>query len=211
MSLLPSSLHGRVGGAAAAIAAIALSAFAATGAGAHSARHSDSAGGGGARPVKLYVITPEADDRTSSAFGVDLSLRAKGPAGNALLSQYQTMFVDPTGPDGKPNPAFHPGHSAAAPGLVVNLSTTPDLGPGTPLRGPNTNLAGVFQNNSITSSHGKIETWNDWQVTSPGFFGRNTTATLTAYVVSGTAPDVVPAEGLTPVSNVVRKTFSIGS
>jgi hypothetical protein len=192
-----------------AIAALSLSAVAATDAAARSPRH--HGGDHGQPPVQLSVLTPGPGDRTSSAFNVDVNLQARNRAGNALLSQYQTMFVDPTGPDGKPNPAFHPGASTAAPGLVVTLSTTPDKGPGTPLQGPRTNLAGVFQLNSVTTARGLTETWNDWQVGTPGFFGTNTTATLTAYVVQGRAPDVVPPGGLRPVSNVVRETFSIGA
>jgi hypothetical protein len=82
---------------------------------------------------------------------------------------------------------------------------------GTPLVGPRTNLAGVFQINSVTRSHGLRQTWNDWQVTSPGFFGMNKSATLTVYAVQGNAPDAVPAGGLQPISNVVHQTFAIGS
>jgi hypothetical protein len=161
-------------------------------------------------PVRVSVLTPGPGDRTSSAFNVDVALQAMNARGNDLLSGYSTLFNDPTGPDGMPNPSFHPGASSAAPGLVVTLSTTPSK-PGTPLVGPQTNLAGVFQLNSITQSHGRTSSWNDWQVTSPGFFGKNTRATLTVYAVRGKAPDVVPAGGLTPISNVVRETFRIGS
>jgi hypothetical protein len=196
---------------AAAIAATALSAVAANSAAARDNEHGHHRTRHGQPPVQLSVLTPSPGDRTSTAFMVDLSLQARNARGNSLLSQYKTQFVDPTGPDGKPNPAFHPGASAAAPGLVVTLSTTPNKGPGTPLQGPRTNLAGVFQLNSVTTAQGLTRTWNDWQVGVPGFFGTNTTATLTAYVVAGTAPDVVPAGGLTPISNVVHETFSIGS
>jgi hypothetical protein len=162
------------------------------------------------RPVTALVLTPTPGETTSSGFNVDLSLQANNARGNRLLSGYSTLFNDPTGPDGQPNPAFHPGASAAAPGLVVTLSTTPKVA-GTPLVGPRTNLAGVFQLNSVTKSHGRTQTWNDWQVTSPGFFGTNRSATLTVYAVRGKAPDAVPAGGLQPISNVVRERFRIGS
>lgn len=161
-------------------------------------------------PVRAVVITPDQGESTSSAFNVSLSLQARNAQGNRLLSGYGTGFLDPTGPDGMGNPAFHPGASSSAPGLVATLSTTPNL-PGTPLAGPRTNLAGVFQINSVTRVRGLRQTWNDWQVTSPGFFGQDTAATLTVYAVRGQAPDVVPAGGLTPVSNVVRYRFQIGS
>jgi hypothetical protein len=180
------------------------------------AASSGSASTGGAKvsqaqkPVKAIVMTPDQGERTSSGFNVSLSLQAQNARGNRLLSGYQTSFLDPTGPDGEGNPAFHPGASASAPGLVATLSTTPNM-PGTPLAGPRTNLAGVFQINSVTRVNGLRRTWNDWQVSSPGFFGRNTTATLEVYAVRGQAPDVVPAGGLRPISNVVHYTFRIGS
>jgi hypothetical protein len=162
------------------------------------------------RPVRAMVLTPSAGERTRSGFNVSISLQARNSQGNNLLAGYATRFVDPTGPDGKGNPGFHPGASASAPGLVVTLSTTPSVA-GTPLVGPRTNLAGVFQINSVTRSHGLRQTWNDWQVTSPGFFGMNKSATLTVYAVQGNAPDAVPAGGLQPISNVVHQTFAIGS
>ena len=162
------------------------------------------------KPVKAIVMTPDNGERTSSGFNVSLSLQAQNARGNRLLSGYRTQFLDPTGPDGQGNPDFHPGASASAPGLVATLSTTPTMA-GTPLAGPQTNLAGVFQTNSVTRVRGLRRTWNDWQVSSPGFFGRNTTATLTVYAVRGQAPDVVPAGGLHPISNVVHYTFHIGS
>lgn len=161
-------------------------------------------------PVQARVLTPLAGERTSSGFNVVVSLRAQSEEGNRLLSGYSSSFIDPTGPDGKGNPAFAPGASEAAPGLVVTLSTTPSIDD-TPLVGPRTNLAGVFQINGVTMNDGMTRTWNDWQITSPGFFGENTTATLTVYAVRGTAPDAIPAGGLTPISNVVHKTFQIGS
>jgi len=160
--------------------------------------------------AKLTVLTPSAGERVRSGFNVSISLQARNAQGNNLLAGYATRFVDPTGPDGKGNPGFHPGASASAPGLVVTLSTTPTVA-GTPLVGPRTNLAGVFQINSVTRSNGLRQTWNDWQVTSPGFFGMNKSATLTVYAVQGNAPDAVPPGGLHPISNVVHQTFAIGS
>ncbi len=172
----------------------------------HHKKHSSSAG---SRPVTAVVTTPGGGDVVASQFNVDVSLQAKNALGNTLLSGYKNQFIDPTGPDGKENPEFHPGASSAAPGLVVTLSTTPNK-PGTPLVGPSTNLAGVFQENSVSRSHGRLQTWNDWEISAPGFFGENTKAVLTVYAVAGKAPDAVPVGGLTPISNVVRETFQIG-
>jgi hypothetical protein len=178
--------------------------------GAEASTGAAKAAGHGQKPVKAIVMTPDQGENTSSGFNVSLSLQAQNAMGNGLLSGYRTQFLDPTGPDGQSNPAFHPGASASAPGLVVTLSTTPSM-PGTPLAGPRTNLAGVFQINGVTHRRGLTRTFNDWQISSPGFFGQNTSATLTVYAVRGQAPDVVPADGLTPISNVVRERFHVGS
>ncbi|HEV2922714.1 MAG TPA: hypothetical protein VGW98_01675 [Solirubrobacteraceae bacterium] len=172
----------------------------------HHKKHSTSAD---SRPVTAVVITPGGGDVVASQFNVDVSLQAKNALGNSLLSEYKNQFIDPTGPDGKENAEFHPGASSASPGLVVTLSTTPNK-PGTPLVGPSTNLAGVFQENSVSTSHRHLQTWNDWEVSAPGFFGENTKAVLTVYAVAGKAPNAVPAGGLKPISNVVRETFQIG-
>src|SRR5258705_6823346 len=75
--------------------------------------------------------------------------------------------------------------------------------------GPNANLAGVFQLNSVSSRNGLTRVINDWEVGVPGFFGTNTRATLTAFLVSGTAPGVVTGHER-PISNVIHETFTIG-
>jgi predicted lipoprotein with Yx(FWY)xxD motif len=156
-------------------------------------------------PVKLDVITPGAGDVAGAGgvFNIDLSLQAQNAMGNSLLSAangYVPFFNDVTAP------TFGPGKiDPGAPGLVVTLSTTPAAA-----GGPQANLAGVFQLNAVNMHAGHIQTFNDWQVGSPGFFGKNVPSTLTAYVVQGTAPGVIPAGGLTPISNVVHETFTIG-
>jgi predicted lipoprotein with Yx(FWY)xxD motif len=157
----------------------------------------------GSAPLKLNVISPGAGDSAGSGgtFTVDLSLQARNTQANALLSGYKPAFIDPN------SAAFHPGANAAAPGLVVLLSTTPTIA-GTPLHGANTNLAGVFQINDVARVSGLRRTFHSWIVTSPGFFGKNVRATLTAYAVSGTAPAVVTGSEK-PISNVVRESFTI--
>jgi hypothetical protein len=154
------------------------------------------------RHVAARVLTPQPGERTSGAFNIDVSLRAKDATGNDQLSGYASKFIDPD------SAAFGPGASDVAPGLVVTLSTTPSI-PNTPLVGPQTNLAGVFQINDVTRLNGLKRTHNDWQVTSAGFFGQHTAAVLTVYAVAGQAPDVIPSGGLTPISNVVTETFQI--
>jgi predicted lipoprotein with Yx(FWY)xxD motif len=157
----------------------------------------------GSAPLKLSVISPQAGDNAGSGgtFTVDLSLQARNAQANALLSGYKPAFIDPN------SAAFHPGTNAAAPGLVVLLSTTPTIA-GTPLHGAMTNLAGVFQINDVARLSGLRHTFHSWIVTSPGFFGKNVRATLTAYAVSGTAPAVATGNEK-PISNVVRESFTI--
>src|SRR5262249_56181460 len=117
--------------------------------------------------------------------------------GKRLISGYTAAFNDPT------KPTFHPGPDAAAPGLVVLLSTTPTIA-GTPLQGPNTNLAGVFQINDVSKVKGLRHTFNSWIVSVPGFFGKNVQANLTVYAVNGTAPALITGHE-TPISNIVSE------
>jgi len=155
------------------------------------------------KPLAASIISPSpgASAGAGGTFTVDLALQAKTRAANRLLAGYKPAFNDPNAP------TFHPGPNAAAPGLVVLLSTTPTIA-GTPLHGPNTNLAGVFQINDVTRVNGRKQTFNSWIVTVPGFFGRAKQATLTVYAVNGTAPAVVNG-AVRPVSNVARETFTI--
>jgi hypothetical protein len=156
-------------------------------------------------PVKVTVFSPGAGDhsgRGGAGFIVDLAVDATNARGNSILSPangYKPFFNDPS------STTFHPGPDPGAPGLVVLLSTTPDK-PGTPLQGPDTNLAGLFQLNGVADVGGLAESWNTWQVGKPLFgTGRST---LTAYLVRGTAPTVV-SPNIRPVSNVVRVRFTI--
>jgi hypothetical protein len=156
-----------------------------------------------ALPLQATVISPAPADRAGigGTFSVELSLQARNAQGNRLLSGYTAAFNDPS------KPSFHPGPNAAAPGLVVLLSTTPTIA-NTPLQGPNTNLAGVFQINDVLSARGLKRTFNSWIVTVPGFFGKAKRATLTVYAVNGTAPAFVTGNER-PISNVVRENFTI--
>ena len=155
-------------------------------------------------PVKVTVFSPGAGDHSGTGgdgFIVDLAVDATGARGNAILSSangYQPFFNDPS------STTFHPGPDPGAPGLVVLLSTTPDV-PGTPLQGPDTNLAGLFQLNGVADVGGLAETWNTWLV-GKALFGTGP-STLTAYLVNGTAPAVV--SNAEPVSNVVVVPFTI--
>jgi predicted lipoprotein with Yx(FWY)xxD motif len=170
------------------------------------AKTAAAAGPYSVRPVQLNLLTPTQGGRAGAggSFNVDLMLQARNARGNALLSAtngYKPFFNDPNAP------MFHPGPDPGAPGLVVLLSSTPTKA-GTPLQGPNTNLAGVFQLNTVAKVGGLRQTFNAWQVTQPGFFGTGR-ATLTAYAVRGTAPAVVTNPGANAISNVARVDFTI--
>ena len=162
-----------------------------------------SAGSYGAAPLRASVISPIPGDRAGvgGTFSVEVALEARSPRANSLLAGYTAAFNDPS------KPSFHPGPNAAAPGLVVLLSTTPTIAD-TPLQGPNTNLAGVFQINDVARAYGLKRTFNSWIVTVPGFFGKAKQATLTVYAVNGTAPALITGNEK-PISNVVRETFTI--
>jgi predicted lipoprotein with Yx(FWY)xxD motif len=153
--------------------------------------------------VIASVLSPAAGATAGSGgqFTVDVALQATNQQGNAALAGYKPAFIDPS------SPAFHPGANAAAPGLVVLMSTTPSIA-GTPLKGPNTNLAGVFEINDISKVRGLARTFHSWIVTSPGFFGKGVQARLTVYAVNGNAPAVVDGSEK-PISNVVRESFTI--
>jgi len=157
----------------------------------------------GGRQLKATVLSPQPGARAGvgGTFSVDVSLQARTRRANGLLSGYTAAFNDPNAP------TFHPGPDAAAPGLVVLLSTTPTIA-GTPLRGPNTNLAGVFQINDVSKARGLKRSFNSWIVSSPGFFGKGVRANLTVYAVNGTAPALITGNER-PVSNVVREAFTI--
>ena len=163
----------------------------------HSHRHHGPA-------IKLVAVTPQSGDTAGDGgtFNVDLALLAQNQTGNNLLSAANGYH---SGLNLPPAATFGPGMpDPDVPGLVVTLSTTPQAA-----GGPNANLAGVFQLNATAKSRGLNQVFTDWEVGSPGFFGTSTQATLTAYVVSGTAPGIVTGNER-PISNVIRETFTIG-
>ena len=107
-----------------------------------------------------------------------------------------------------PAPAARPGHNAAFPGLVVGLSST-----GTALGGPSANLANLVQVVSPASQlDGSVQVSAVWTNASADF-GTDVDTPLVAYVVSGTAPDTLPATqaNIDVVSNTVEVTFRLGS
>lgn len=107
-----------------------------------------------------------------------------------------------------PAPAGRPGRNPAFPGLVVGLSST-----GTALGGPTANLANLFQVVSPASQlDGSLQVSAIWTNGSADF-GTDIDTTLVAYVVSGTAPDTLPATqaNIDVISNTVEVNFRLGS
>ena len=155
-------------------------------------------------PVALVAVTPGPGDTAGAGgvFNIDLALLARNARGNELLSAakgYRPGLNLPpaaTSAPGKPDPN--------APGLVVTLSTTPAAA-----GGPNTNLAGLFQETAVAQSSGQQQVFSDWEVAKPGLFGVDVQTTLTAYVVRGTAPGIVTGHEQR-ISNIVRETFTVG-
>jgi hypothetical protein len=153
--------------------------------------------------ITVVAVTPGPYDVAGAGgvFNVDLALLARNAKGNDELSAangYKPgVNLPPAAGIGKPDPF--------APGLVVLLSTTPKAA-----GGPNANLAGVFQLTDVVRSHGLKQVIADWEVGKPGAFGTGNQTTLTAYVVSGTAPGIITKPQKT-ISNVLRETFTIGS
>src|SRR5215471_7008601 len=154
--------------------------------------------------IKLVITNPKPGDiaGTGGDFTVDLKALALNARGNNQLSAANGYRPGLNLP---PARTFGPRMpDPNAPGLVVTLSTTP-RGAG----GPNANLAGVFQLNSVSRHNGLTRVINDWEVGVPGFFGKNKQATLTVFLVSGTAPGMVTGHER-PISNVIHETFTIG-
>jgi hypothetical protein len=151
--------------------------------------------------IDFIVVTPGPYDvaGVGGVFNVDVAAVAQNATGNKWLSAAKGY---------KPGINTHPaiGHpDAFAPGLVVLLSTTPKA-----VGGPDANLAGLFQLTDVAkSSSGYAELIADWEVGKAGAFGKGTKTTLTAFLVSGTAPGKVTGY-VKPISNVVKETFTIG-
>ena len=102
--------------------------------------------------------------------------------------------------------AAKPGHNPAFPGLVVGLSST-----GAGLGGPSANLANLFQ--IVTPAvqlDGSMQVSAVW-TNATADFGTDVDATLGAFVVSGTAPDVIPPSqaNIDVISNPVEVTFRV--
>lgn len=150
--------------------------------------------------VSASILSPEKASVQGSAgrgMVVALTFTAKDPAN--LAAEFRL---------GLPSSAAtaKPGHNPAFPGLVVVLDTT-----GVPLGGPGANLANLFQIVSPSPQpDGSVRVTAIWTNADVNF-GSDVDVTLVALVVSGTAPDTMPAlaADLKTVSNSAQVTFHL--
>jgi hypothetical protein len=155
-------------------------------------------------PVVARVLSPEKDSVQGiggRGMVVVITFTAKDPT--VLPAQFRLGGSLPA-----PAAAVKPGHNPAFPGLVVSLSTT-----GPALGGPTANLANLFQIVSpAKQSDGSMVVAAVWTNDQAGF-GVDSDATLVAFTVSGTAPDVVPGTtaDLGVNSNPIQVSFHIAA
>lgn len=155
-------------------------------------------------PVIARLLSPERGSVQGSGgrgMVVALTFTARDPG--VLAAEFRVGGALPA-----PAPAAKPGHNPAFPSLVVGLSTT-----GTALGGPTANLANLFQIVSpslqLDGTTQVVAVWTNAQVD----FGSDVDATLTAYTVAGTAPEVVPETqaNLDVNSNALQVTFRVSA
>lgn len=153
-------------------------------------------------PVAARVLSPERSSvQGSGGRGMVVMLNFTARDAGVLPAEFRFGGALPA-----PAAAVKPGHNPAFAGLVVGLSTT-----GTALGGPATNLANLFQVVSparqLDGSMQVSAVWTNAQAD----FGSDVDATLVVFVVSGTAPDVIPPTqaNLDVISNPVEVTFRV--
>lgn len=117
-----------------------------------------------------------------SGWILDLLFDATSSASNALISSdagYNSGFVNQS------SPAFHAGPDSLLPGLVVLMNTTTAQ---SPLKGPGTNLAGLFQVNNLRNVNCDTitEIWAAWLVGKP--IAGHGPSQISAFLVNGSAP-----------------------
>jgi hypothetical protein len=155
-------------------------------------------------PVVARVLSPDKGSVQGSGgrgMVVALVFTAKDPS--ALPAQFRLGGALPS-----PAAAVKPGHNPAFPGLVVAMSTT-----GTAFGGAQANLANLFQIVSpAVQADGSMQVSAVWTNAESGF-GSDVDATLVAFTVPGTAPDVVPDSpaDIAPNSNPAQVVFHVSA
>lgn len=156
--------------------------------------------------AQVKLIAPEQGNTIPGA-GYAVEVQVTIPAAYAKKISVTPAFVTSA------SPYFKPGASHYFPGLVVT-----DTGTVSKVGGPDKNLAGLFQIIGVRWNLDGSEVIDaDWYVLKP-LFSNVGMPCIRAYVVQGTAPDVVPANptnmdignmfhGMTLVSNVAKTDF----
>jgi hypothetical protein len=153
-------------------------------------------------PVIARLLSPERGSVQGSGgrgLVVALTFTARDPA--TLPGDFRFGGALPA-----PAPAVKTGANPAFPGLVVGMSTTSSA-----LGGPSANLANLFQIISpATQLDGSKQVTAVWTNNAPDF-GSDVDITLVAFVLSGAAPDVIPASqaNLDVISNPIEVTFRV--
>jgi len=151
-------------------------------------------------PVIGRVLSPEKGSvQGNGGRGMVVALTFTARDASALAAQFRGALSPAAA-------AAKPGHNPAFPGLVVGLSST-----GTGLGGPTANLANLFQVVSpAVQLDGSMQVSTVWVNAQPDF-GTDLDTTLVAYVVSGTAPDVIPPSqaNIDVISNPLEVTFRV--
>ncbi len=116
---------------------------------------------------------------------LDLLFDATSSTSNTLISDnamYNSGLINQS------SPLFHAGPDSLLPGLVVLLNTTTAQ---SPLKGPGTNLAGLFQVNNLRNVNCDtiIEIWAAWLVGKP--IAGHWPCQINAFLVNDTAPAFV--------------------
>ena len=171
-------------------------------------------GGGGSMmqplgpQMALATILSPSEGGTVAPTGWDLQVQILVPARYAAMVPATPALIPPT------SPFFKPGPNHAFPGLVVT-----DTGTAAKLGGPARNLAGLFQVVGVEKDlSGDTVIEADWLVGKP-LFGAVRDTCVRAFVVSGTAPAMIPSEptnqqiggkvaGHTLLSNVAKVDFT---
>ncbi len=155
-------------------------------------------------PVVARALSPERGSvQGSGGRGMVVVLDFTARDASALAAEFRVGGALPP-----PAAPAKPGRNPAFPGLVVGLSTT-----GTALGGPTANLANLFQivspSRQLDGSLHVSAVWTNTQVE----FGSDVDATLVAYTVAGSAPDIIPPSqaNIDVISNVVEITFRVSS
>jgi hypothetical protein len=156
--------------------------------------------------VQAVVFSPTASavvGVNGSGWLVDVAFAVTSASLNSLLFPESTFSFNNGLNASTP---LRPGASAAAPGLVVVLSTTPNT---TVFQGPTTNLAGLFQITAVAdAATGQAELRASWFVGAQ-VFGVGVNSTLTAFLVSGVAPNVLPSTDFAALPNLISQIASV--